>query len=181
MPRRRRTLMRSALATIASIGLIAGVASWNSPQVTDAAWSDSEHASGSATALTLAPPQITSAVCTKAVLGLLLNRLEMKWQWPASQPLPGSSLAPVWSINGTVMATQPTTTGPDASGTYTTTFSSGLLTELVTLLLGGNATITVRAQIPGTGPPVWQSATGSTVNLHVPPLLGSPTCPWVNG
>ena len=182
-PRRRRSAFRrSLLATVALVGLVLGLTTLQSPNQTEAAWTDSEFA-GSAplSAVTLAPPQITSTVCTKALLGLLLNRFEIQWRWPSSLGPVAPGMTPVWSINGTVMPTQPTTSGPDASGTYTTSFSAGLLTELVTLLLGNSATITVGATVPGSGPPQWQSQDISTITLSVPALLGTPTCPYVNG
>lgn len=96
-------------------------------------------------------------------------------------PIPASSLSTEWSINGQVMAQQPTTTALETPGTYMTSFSSGLIGDLLSLLIGGKGTVTVKSQVPGSGPPVWQSASQSTVTIDVGSLLSSPKCEAVNG
>ena len=181
MRRRRRSLMRTALAIIATVGLVAGVASWNSSEASDAAWTDSEHASRGITAMTLLPPQITAvSTCTMPLLGVG-TLMELRWRPPANSPVPLTPANTEWRLAGQSSTVSPTTTGPNASGEYTTTFTRGLLDGLLGGLLGVDINLEFRTVVAHVGGETWRSPGVTTANVNVPLLGLTPTCSYVNG
>jgi len=147
-------------------------------QKTDASYADPEFAGGSQiTAVRLVPPQITGvSTCRSALLGG--NIMVVTWKWTAlTAPYSGFTAAAdaEWQIAGTAWQAVPTT-GPDANGIYTTTFSSSLLSGLLGGLLGESFNSNVRTKA-WTG---WVSPNVSTLT-YTKPILTTPTCTFVNG
>lgn len=172
----RRALRRGMLATVSILGLFVGVAWFQPVKYTDANWNDTEHVtSGSLTSAQFAPPQLLGdkAVCERGVLGLLLiGKFEVTWTWDRPQELIDHDVEVVWVANGSVLHTQIV---PSSGGPYSTSFSSGLLEQLIALLLGGGADVEAYIQLPGTD---WRSPfTARYVDLNVPALIFPITCP----
>lgn len=118
------------------------------PAVTDASWGDAEVARGAFVATTIPKPVLSSCVLTSGAFGAN-PAITVKWKFPAgtSYVVPANvryavakggqaaNLAPV--SPGTNLST----TGPDASLTYTTKYGSGLLTGLS----GGSYLVGIRS------------------------------------
>jgi len=170
--RRRNRLLSGIIG--ATLLIVMGAAP--PAQMTDAAFTDPEPmASGTFTALTLAPPQITSVSCTTSLLSG--GNTVVKWRWPASASGAGFTSANAqWQLASGWQSVP--TTGPVA-GEYTTSFNQAVLTGLLTSVLGGTFTVPVRTAA-GTQ---WTSATSSSFtykNSLLGILLG-PTCNYANG
>ncbi|MGO1539982.1 MAG: hypothetical protein ACTHW3_11530 [Leucobacter sp.] len=177
--RRRPTLRRSLLATVAIVGLLLGLTSLQPPDTTAAAWSDTEfsHSSPLTGAVLKAPIVTAVQECRNPLLSG--NILSFRWKSPANSPITLVPATTQWLIQGQIASTQPTTTGPNANGEYTTTFTRGLLDGLLGGLLGADFSVSVRAAVPTAGE-TWTSQQSSSVYVDVPLLLLAPTCTVTN-
>lgn len=171
---------RKFLSLLATGGLVVGLAGFPAPQHTEALWTDSEHTTAQLTAVQLTPPIITNTVCTKVVIGLLMNSFTVTWKTPGISGIPSENLSVYWSSSNGELPNQPPIYGPDSNGEYTSNFTEGLLPALVTLLIGGSVEMHVQTTL-NSGNSTWLSQGSSTVHLNVPPLLGAPTCSYTNG
>lgn len=136
---KRRVRLLSAGIAVVFAGMI-GLGA-DRAEVTQAAWTSTQHAAGSASAATLVAPTITSCTTT-STLGVFSG---VTIVWTSSAPLETTTQAVYF---GSALGTQaPTRTG-GANGvyTYSVTYSSGVLTSLVSGLLGGSTTISVRVR-----------------------------------
>lgn len=164
------------LAGAAGIALLCGVGLMPPAQLTDAAFTDSEHARTTITALRLVPPQVTSfATCIRPPLtgGTFL---QVVFQWPsATAPYTTMTASNVqWRVGTTVIV--PTVTGPDGQGRYTATITTGLLSGLLGSLLGADVLIDLRSTYSG-----WTSPGFSRVTYNAPLVIGAPSCTFSNG
>lgn len=170
--------VRIRLAGVVLIAGLLGIATVPPPQLTDASYVDPEYASGSAvTAIRLVPPQLTAVTtCHSALLGGTVMAVTWKWTGQIA-PYTGFTAAAntEWQIAGTAWQSVPTT-GPDANGVYTTTFTKTLLSGLLGGLLGETFSSIVRTKA-WTG---WVSPTVSTLT-YTKPILTNPTCTFTNG
>ncbi|WP_110589728.1 hypothetical protein [Microbacterium suaedae] len=176
--KRRRMIGIMALSVMAVSVVMGGAVA----QQTQADFTDAEHAASGQTLGTvqLQAPDIVSTSCQRpSALNLAQPFLTVTWRWPQdSTPYSGFSPENVrWSIDGTTATV--TTTGPDASGVYTTTLSNGVLQQilgsLLDLLLGSSFDVTARTVwTPGTAE--WQSPQMKTVAVRIP-ALGGIECP----
>ena len=178
MSRARRRRLPKVLAAIAAVGLLVGLVAAPDADVTEAQWGDAEFVETTElSALRLQPPLLHSnAVCERGLLGLLLiGRFEVTWSWDRPESLVGETVQIVWVANGNVLSTQTVPAGP---GPHTTSFGTGLLEQLIALLLGGGAEVEAYIQLPGANS--WQSPMSDHfVDLNVPPLVFPITCPTV--
>ncbi|WP_156760239.1 hypothetical protein [Microbacterium karelineae] len=172
--RRRRGIGIAALGVMVLSAALGG----SSAHQTDAAFTDVER-TVSAQALgtvVLQPATITSTSCQRpSILNLAQPFLTVMWRWPqGTAPYSGFTAANTrWRIDGTVA--NASTTGPNASGVYTTTFTGGVLQQILgslsDLLLGSSFTVTARTVwTPGTSE--WQSPQTKTIAVRIPPLAG---------
>lgn len=172
-----RRWVQGAVAVLATLALGMILLGPGLPR-TDASYTDPEYAGASGVkAIRLVPPQIAAVTtCRSALLGG--TTMAVTWKWTAqTAPYSGFTAAAdtEWQIAGTAWQSVPTT-GPDANGVYTTTFSSSLLSGLLGGLLGETFTSNVRTKA-WTG---WVSPTVSTLT-YTKPILNSPTCTFANG
>ncbi|WP_282848604.1 hypothetical protein [Microbacterium oxydans] len=148
------------LAGVVGLAVLLGVASSPSVQMTDAAFTDSEYATRSFTASTLATPLVTSCTVT-SFLGTFTG-FTITWTSPyltAQQRL---------SINNVVVDNSNVTQSGSGPYTYSSTISSGLLNTLLGSLLGSTNTVRVESIYAGTS---WVSP-AATRTLSVGGLLG---------
>jgi hypothetical protein len=142
------------------------------PAQTEAAWTASQVASAAVTASTLPTPNITGCVPSTYVVvlvGAVFKEVALTWTSPLG-PEAG------WEVAFAGKASDPpspiTPSGPsNGLYTYTTTYSSDILTSLVANLLGGTTTIAISAT-QGTK---WKSVS-ATKKLKIALLGLNPTC-----
>lgn len=151
---------RRVLAGVIGASLLIGVGAAPTPQMTDAAFTDSEYASSlTLTAATLQTPVVTSCTVT-SFLGTFTG-FTIVWTSPyvkANERL---------SINNTVVDPVNVTQSGAGPYTYSATLTSGLLSTLLGSLLGSTNTVKVEA-VAGTS---WMSP-AATKTLSVGGLLG---------
>lgn len=174
--RTRRHRARVAFASISVLGLVSTVLGLNTQHATEATWNDSEHVQSlELSAISIDAPVIVSAVCSRPVLGLVLNQLEVTWTWSNPHGLNPADGEIVWILDGLEEARQPL---PSTPGTYTTDFTDGLLAQLIQLLLGKRTEISARIEWSMSAESSWASEESDHfINLNVPPIVGSVTCP----
>ena len=153
-------MRRRMLAGLIGTSLLTGVAMAPPTQMTEAAFTDSEHVSSSTfTALTLQTPVVTSCTVTSS-LGTFTGFTIV---WTSPHPKVNQRL----SINAATI--DPANVGQSGSGpyAYTATLSSSVLRTLLGGLLGSTNTVRVRT-VAGTS---WESP-AATRTLSVGGLLG---------
>lgn len=147
-----------ALAGILGLLLFVGVGVLASARSTEALFTDVEHtASGTFTAFTVPVPTITGCTVANNALGVFQS-VTLVW----TSPYPAAGVRLTLSQGATtavVPAANITTTGP-AAGVYTHTavLTQGLLSSLLTNLLGSTTTLTANNLLVGTS---WISAGAS--------------------
>ena len=156
----RRNARARILAGVVGLALLVGVGSSPAVQMTDAAFTDSEYATGSFTAATLATPVVTSCTVT-SFLGTFTG-FTITW----TSPYP--KVQQRFSINNVVVDNANVTQTGSGPYTYSSTISSGLLNTLLGSLLGSTNAVKVEATYSGTS---WASAP-ATRSLSVGGLLG---------
>ncbi|MGX9347317.1 MULTISPECIES: hypothetical protein [unclassified Microbacterium] len=179
------TRLRRRIAALALAAALGGAALTPAATATDAAFTDTEHANATLTALRLQPPTITGVTCSRpALLNPGAVYLTITWRWPdAGAPYSGYSAANAsWTTTAiTPVAGSPTPAAPTttvANGVYTTTFTGTLLGNLLgglsNLLLGSSFSAdVVTTGVVGTGTTTWTSPTRSGVTMTIPPLAGA--------
>ncbi len=163
-PAQRGAMLALCISVLLALALLSP-----RPETTEGAWAQSQAATGSAAAMTVPQPRITSCSASSVLINLSLTpRVVVNWT-PASGH---ASTAAVYSLStsgGLVtipLGAGATTTGP-VGGTYTTTFNAGILGGL----LGGQADAGISTlHLSG-----WTS-TPSTVHAVFPLVAGSGTC-----
>ncbi|WP_156876609.1 hypothetical protein [Microbacterium luticocti] len=163
------------MAALAGAALVLGIVALPRAAPTDAAFTDSEYARGTVTALTLRPPQIVSiprCVRPPALGGTVFS---IRWQWPlAAAPYSGLAAANVrFTIDGNV---EVPSTVSDGDGRYTSAFDTALLSGLLGSLLGADITVEMRTTMGA-----WSSPGVTTFTYYAPLLGGAPTCTYTNG
>ncbi len=156
----RRPTRARIVAGALGIVVLVGVASTPAVQVTDAAFTDSEYATRTFTAATLAAPVVTSCTVT-SFLGTFTG-FTITWTSPyltVQQRL---------SINNVVVDNSNVTQSGSGPYTYSSTISSGLLNTLLGSLLGSSNAVKVETIYAGTS---WVSP-AATRTLSVGGLLG---------
>jgi hypothetical protein len=118
------------------------------PAVTDASWGDAEVANGTFVAKTIAKPMMSSCSLAPGTGGTN-PAITVKWKFPTgttyvvpsnvSYAVAKGGLAS--NLTPVTPGTNLSTTGPDASLTYTTKYGSGILTGL----LGGSYLVGIRS------------------------------------
>ncbi|MFD6053651.1 hypothetical protein [Agromyces sp. NPDC060279] len=150
------------LAAVAVLALLAFPA-----RPTEAAWSDAEAGIGTVTAATIPAPTALATACTSSnVLGSA--RISITWQLPAGYAI-GEAVYKAGTnpllLEVVLLGSTLTTTGP-SGGSYTTTYTGGLLNAA----LGGTGYLSVSMQRSG-----WTSAQ-RLVTASLPALIGTGTC-----
>lgn len=172
----RRALAVLALAGAVAASLLPGAAP------TEAAFTDAEHAaSAPMSAVRLVSPQVQQiTTCARPAL-TATTFLAVRWRFPATgAPYSGFTSANTrWVFENQV--TTGTTTGPDANGVYTTSFSGNLISNLLDSILGGTLDISVTTVYSPSAGNTWRSADDTAITQQIPPLIGSPTCAFENG
>lgn len=156
----RRPARTRILAGAVGLSVLVGVATSPAVQMTDAAFTDSEYASGSFTAATLASPVVTSCTVT-SFLGTFTG-FTITWTSPYLK------VQQRFSINNVVVDNTNVTQSGSGPYTYTSTISSGLLNTLLGSLLGSTNAVKVETVYAGTS---WVSP-AATRSLSVGGLLG---------
>ncbi|KAA0962777.1 hypothetical protein FQ142_05580 [Microbacterium sp. ANT_H45B] len=162
---------RRMLGGVAGALLLIGVGLTPPAQVTDAAFTDREYSSATFGAFTVPAPTITSCTTVNNGLGIFQS---VTLVWASPYPATGVSLTLTQgATTATVPAANITTTGP-VSGSYTHTalLTQGLLSSLLTNLLGSTTTMTARNLLAGT---TWVSA-GASRQLAVGALGVGSSC-----
>lgn len=149
-----------ALAGAVGLAVLIGVAASPSVESTDAAFVDSEYATGAFTAAKLTAPVIASCSVT-SLLGTFTG-FTITWTSPYLKVQQRLSINNVVVDNTNVAQSG---TGPYS---YSATISSGLLSTLLGSLLGSTNTVKVETVYPGTS---WVSP-AATRSLSVGGLLG---------
>lgn len=155
MSARRR---QRALAAIVGAAMLVGVGFAPSAQVTDAAFTDPEHASATFTATSVTP--LTDATCQ--TLGTVsFTGVRLTWRSvydmalisdPAYSPVSGTNSAGTTSYLNRASITK---TGPtNGRYTYTATMSTSVLGGLLGTVLGASSTLTIQERYPLAGS-VW--------------------------
>lgn len=170
----RARARRRLLSGIVGASLLAALAAAPPVQLTDAAFTDSEYASGTLKAATLLAPQIAvpMPLCQRPPLVGTGDLFTIKWKWPVAGDHTeafNASLRPAnirWRVNATDNVAVPSS-GPDSNGFYTTTFNSGLLGSLLGSLLGVNVVVEMRTIIGS-----WTSQTVSRMTYNAPTVAG---------
>jgi len=134
---------------------------------TEAAWSDTEAGTGTISAATIPAPTALATACTASnVLGSA--RISITWQLPAGYAI-GEAVYKAGTnpllLEVVLLGSTLTTTGP-SGGSYTTTYTGGLLNAA----LGGTGYLSVSVQRAG-----WTSAQ-RLVTASLPALIGTGTC-----
>ena len=174
MRRRGRVAAVAMAAVVASAVLLAPA-----PAQTDAAFTDREYASAQFTALALQPPVIIDVTtCQRpSLLGGVTGQVVMAvlWRYPSTgAPYPpAGGASTVWSYQGTVATAA--TTVDNGNGTYTTNFTNGVLSGLIsglsTLILGGSFSLDGQTALGS-----WTSASSSQATMTIAgPLQGYAT------
>ncbi|GAA2464577.1 hypothetical protein [Agromyces soli] len=161
---------RGPAPTRAAVGLAAVVvlALMTFPaRPTEAAWSDAEAGIGTVSAATIPAPTALATACTASnVLGSA--RISITWQLPAGYAV-GEAVYKAGTnpllLEVVLLGSTLTTTGP-SGGSYTTTYTGGLLNAA----LGGTGYLSVSMQRSG-----WTSSQ-RLVTASLPALIGTGTC-----
>lgn len=160
--------------------LLAGGTVSNVP-LTEARFTGTENvASGTFASFRLVPPQITAVVNCTGLLGLgLANGVTLEWSFPAGAAYSGFAPATnaQWAFNAAGDNWQAVTTTTVSPGVYRTTFNTGIISDLLSLLLGGSMVFQVRTKLNATS--TWVSTQTSRVtftNTGGGPLGLSPVC-----
>lgn len=156
----RRPARSRILAGAVGLAVLVGVASAPAVQMTDAAFTDSEYATRSFTAATLATPVVT--LCTVTSFLGTFTGFTITWTSPyltVQQRL---------SINNVVVDNSNVTQSGAGPYTYSATISSGLLNTLLGSLLGSTNAVKVETIYAATS---WVSPAASR-SLSVGGLLG---------
>lgn len=117
--------------------------------------------------------------CT-GLLGLgLANGVTLEWSFPAGAAYSGFAPATnaQWAFNAAGDNWQAVTTTTVSPGVYRTTFNTGIISDLLSLLLGGSMVFQVRTKLNATS--TWVSTQTSRVtftNTGGGPLGLSPVC-----
>lgn len=154
------------LAGVAGVALLFGVGLAPVTQVTDAAFTDSEHGRATITAFRVPAPTIIGCAVANNVLGVFQS---VRIDWTSPYPASGVRLTLTQgATTATVPAANISTSGP-AGGLYThsAVLTQALLTSLISNLLGSTTTLTATNLLVGT---TWVS-TGATRQLSIA-LLG---------
>jgi hypothetical protein len=162
----RRTPARAraavGLAAAAALALLALPA-----RPTEAAWSDTEAGLGTISAATIPAPTALATACTASnVLGSA--RISITWQLPAGYAIGEAAYKAGTNpllLEVVLLGSTLTTTGP-SGGSYTTTYTGGLLNAA----LGGTGYLSVSMQRSG-----WTSSQ-RLVTATLPALIGTGTC-----
>jgi hypothetical protein len=153
---------------------------------TEAAFTDTEHAASTISALRLPQPYIVSApTCNYPLIALNL-RFVVEWEWPSAlrsqAPYSTFDASNVrWSFGGSDFHSSFPTTGPDANGRYRTTFSGALLNSLLGGLLGNllGTSFDIRGQTTWTPPgasEAWTSDGFGYIDVAPSGILTPATC-----
>lgn len=162
MTRLRLSMVGAVLALGAALAFSA------QSTATDAAWSDATRATGSYMALTVVAPTVVSCTAGGTVLS---PTLLAQWSFPAgsgyTQP---TNINLYYSNNGLLsnllpIGTGASTSGPNGSGVYTTTYNTGLLGGV----LNRQAAIGFETTVNG-----WTSPRVTALARW--PLIGSNSC-----
>lgn len=164
MTRRGPARARAAvgLAAVVALGLLTLPV-----RPTEAAWSDAEAGLGTISAATIPAPTALATACTASnVLGSA--RISITWQLPAGYAV-GEAVYKAGTnpllLEVVLLGSALTTTGP-SGGSYTTTYTGGLLNAA----LGGTGYLSVSMQRSG-----WTSSQ-RLVTASLPALIGTGTC-----
>jgi hypothetical protein len=163
-------------AGVVGLAVLVGVAVVPSVGMTEARFTDTEHASSSTfAAQTLAAPVITGCtVQSLSVIGIGLVFQSVTITWTSTLPPANVRLTATSGANtGTVPSANISASGPVGGVyTYSATLNQALLTSLVTNLLGSTTTLTATNFLPGTA---WVSA-GASRKLTIALLGLNATC-----
>ncbi len=177
-----RSSLRRVLGGLAVALALAAAAAPHAARPTVAAFTDTERAaSAGMSALRLVAPQVTAIATCARPSALGGTFLAVRWRFPAATA-PYSAFTPAntrWVFETQV--TNGTTTGPDAAGVYTTSFTGDLVAGLLGSIVGGTLDVsltTVYSPSPGN---LWQSPDDTLIQQQIPLLVGSPTCSHQNG
>ena len=157
---------RRILAGVVGVTMLVGVGVAATAQTTDAAFTDPEYARTTITAFQVPAPTIIACAITNNGLGVFQS---VRLDWTSPYPATGVRLTLTQGATTAVVpAANISTTGP-AAGLYTHTaiLTQGLLSSLISNLLGSTTTMTATNLLVGT---TWVSA-GSSRQLSIA-LLG---------
>lgn len=166
------------LAGVLGVAILVTGGGLSNASSTEARFTDTEYtAAGTLTSARLAPPQITAVVNCSGLLGLgVANGVTLEWRFPTGTSAAFTPAANVqWAFNAAGNNWQAVTTTSPSTGVYRTTFNTGVISDLLSLLLGGSMTFQARTKV-GTN---WVSAQTSRVTFTngLPPSCSTP----VNG
>ncbi|MGX1694028.1 hypothetical protein ACWIBQ_01400 [Microbacterium keratanolyticum] len=165
--RRRVGAAAAGLSILLAGALLPGV------QPTTASFVDDEYASTAISTITLAPPQSISIINCTGLLGTGIGAgVTIEWQFPAGAPYAGFTPAAnvQWAFNSAGDNWQAVATQAQGNGRYRTTFNTGIISGLLSLLLGGEMTFQSRTVLGN-----WNSGSSAKVK-YTAPVLGSPSC-----
>ncbi|MDP3950400.1 hypothetical protein [Microbacterium sp.] len=169
---------RRILSGLIGTTLLATVLFLPATPTTDAVFVDSEYGTAQVTAATLFPPVIVDTpLCQRPPVTGSGNLFTIRWTWPSATPPYSTFTAGTnvrWKI-GTTDGVVVASTGPDANGRYSTTFSSGIVGGIVGGLLGVNIPIEMRTVTQN-----WTS-TRVTRMVYNAPLGAGVSCTITNG
>lgn len=172
--RERESARRRVLAGILGASLLVTGGSLTNVPVTEARFTDTEYiASDTFTSLRLAPPQITAVVNCSGLIGLgLANGVTLEWRFPTGTAYAGFTPATnaQWAFNAAGDNWRPVATTSPSAGVYRTTFNTGVISDLLTLLFGGSMVFQVRTKVGDK----WVSAQSSKVTMTN--ALTAPSC-----
>ena len=161
MTRRRRIV-----AGIAGLALLLGVGLTPPVQQSDAYFTDAEYGSATFTSILLATPTITSCTVQNNVLGVFQSATLV---WTAPYPLTGVKLTATSGANTGTVSSGISVSGPVGGVyTYTAVLTEGLLTSIISNLLGSTTTLAVTSVYPGsswTSPAVTRKLTIALLGL----------------
>lgn len=169
-----RMLRARVLAAITVLVLVLALTAVTpKPEITEAAWADAESSVASLSATRLPTPVLVNCKGTN-VLGIVSVTID----WTLDSELPSNSEYNVYGsksllslISGVSLLGGVSTTGPSATGTCTTTYSGGLLSNT----LGG----TVYVGFDITTGANWRS-NYSYAKVEVQPVVGIRSCTLTN-
>lgn len=161
---------RQALGVLVGVALFVSVLFAPESEMTEAAFTDSEHATAALQADSLVTPVITSCtVQTFLGFGVIFTGVTIVW----TSPYPASSVE--LRINGVLIPGVNIAQSGSGPYTYTATLTANLLQLILGGLLGSSNSVTVRAIYPESS---WvSSAATRTLNIGgVFGLIGGNTC-----
>lgn len=169
-----RGAARRIVAIILGVAVALGGAFPIPTQTTAAAFTDSERANGVLTAAVLVRPQnLVVSNCSNLLGSGSSAGVTIQWGWPTTNPYTGFTPASnaQWAFNAAGDNWQAVATQSAGAGRYRTTFNTGVIPGLLTMMVGGKVTFRVRTKV-GTN---WVSSTSAAVE-YTAPVVGSPTC-----